>query len=76
MTEDEYTTASTELATEAATLRERLHYFENLVHDRLARDTHEHYGRINNAEKHIRDIVLRLVEIEREQIELNISKTM
>ena len=76
MTHEEFQKASTELSTEVAMLRERLHYFENLVHDRLNRDTHEHFGRINNAEKHIRDIVLRLVELEREQIELNIAKAL
>lgn len=76
MTDDEYQRALTELATEAATLRERLHYFENLVHDRLACNVEEHNSRINNAERQIRKIVLRLAEVDRERTELNIARAV
>ncbi len=75
MTDEEFNKASTGLSTEASALREELHYFENLVHDRLNRDLETHNGRINNAERRIREIVLRLVEIEREQIELNVTRS-
>ena len=67
---------SAELAAEEAGLRERLRALEALIHDRLKRDLEGNMKKIEEVERELRAIVLRLVQIEREQIELRIAREL
>lgn len=76
MTEEEFARASAELDEEARSLRDRLHTLEEIVHGKLLKDAEEHLGRIAAVERQIREIVLRLCDIEREKTDLRIVKAM
>jgi hypothetical protein len=64
------------LAAEETALRDRLRALEDELHTTLRRDPHGNAARIDAAERELRKIVLRLVEIEREQIELRLSASL
>jgi hypothetical protein len=74
MTEQEYEQAAAELTDEAARLRERLRALEQIIHGKLLPDAAKHLGRIEAIERQIVAIVLRLSEIERDQIDLRIVR--
>ena len=64
------------LASEEESLRTSLRAIEDEVHTVLRRDTHANADRLAAREREIRRIVLRLVELERERIELAISESL
>jgi hypothetical protein len=64
------------LASEESSLRTRLRALEDEIHSVLRRDSHANAERLAVHEKEIRRIVLRLVEIERERIEVTISESL
>ena len=64
------------LASEEASLRTRLREIEEEIHSVLRRDAHANAERMTEREKEVRRIVLRLVEIERERIEVTISESL
>jgi hypothetical protein len=76
MTEQEFAQASADLDAEAGALRERLQDLEELVHGKLVDETERNIVRVAAIERQIREIVLRLCEIEREQIELRVAKAL
>lgn len=76
MTEDDLGTDEARLTAERASLIERLRSLEDDVHSHQSRDKSAHADRIDSMEKEIRKIVLRLVEIEREEIELRIAASL
>ena len=64
------------LASEAASLRTRLRDIEDEIHSVLRRDAHGNVERITECEKEVRRIVLRLVELERERIEVTLTESL
>ena len=64
------------LAAEQTTLRDRLRSLEDDLQAQLRRGDHASSGDVDKVEREIRKIVLRLVAIEREQIELNIAASL
>jgi hypothetical protein len=76
MTDDEYAQASAQLDEEAGRLRERLEALEEIIHGKLIAEAEKHIGRVEAIERQIREIVLRLCEVEREQTELRIAEAM
>ncbi|MBK6427225.1 MAG: hypothetical protein IPF82_13805 [Blastocatellia bacterium] len=65
-----------ELTTEESQLRLDLSLLHDELHGKLGRDVHHHADAIANIEKRIRAIVLRLTQVERERIELNIARSL
>jgi hypothetical protein len=64
----------TRIDEEIARLREQLRTFEERIHGDLLRKPQPNINRINGIERRIRQIVLRIVELEREKIELRVAK--
>ena len=64
------------LAAEAAGLRARLRELEDQIHSTLRRNTHENIDAIQDLEREVRRIVVRLSEIERETIEARVADNM
>ena len=64
------------LAAEAAELRARLRELEDRIHSDLRRNTHDNIDTIEDVEKEVRRIVVRLSEIERETIEARVAENM
>ncbi len=76
MTEDDLGTDEARLTAERASLIERLRALEDDVQAHRSTKPGAHADRIDSLEKEIRKIVLRLVEIEREEIELRIAASL
>jgi hypothetical protein len=75
MTTDNVDARATELADEESGLKERLRAIEDEIQTKLRHEGHAG-ARIDAAERDVRKIVLRLVEIEREQIELRVAASL
>jgi hypothetical protein len=73
MTEKPLDTESARIEAEITALKEQLRAYEERIHGELKLDPDPNWNRIRGIENRIREIVLRLVELEREQIELHIS---
>ena len=76
MTVEDLETAASALAAEEASLRERLRALEDEIHSSLKRNPHANAAAIDEREREIRRIVLRLVAIERERTELEIAESL
>ena len=76
MSEPDLVAQAAALAAEETALRERLRSLEDDLHSLLRRGAHASADRADSIEREIRKIVLRLVEIEREQIELRIAASL
>ena len=64
------------LTGEEATLRDGLRSLEDDLQTQLRRGAHASGKDVDTIEREIRRIVLRLVEIEREKIELNVASSL
>ncbi len=73
MTDGDIDAQRSALDAEESELRTRLRALEELVHSRLLPDRRSNATAIDRAEREIRSVVLRLVEMERDRIELNIA---
>ncbi len=65
-----------EIAAEETRLRDELREVEDVIHTRLRRDAHANAEKIEQLEKRVRAIVLRLSALERERIELTIASRL
>lgn len=64
------------LTAEESQLRNDLSLLHDELHGNLGRDVHHHAEAIASLEKRVRAIVLRLTQLERERIELNIARSI
>jgi len=76
MTEPDLEAQAAALAAEETTLRERLRSLEDDLQSLLHGAAHASVDHADSTEREIRKIVLRLVAIEREQIELKIAASL
>jgi hypothetical protein len=76
MTAQDLDSREAALSAERDALLGRIRALEDDVHTVLMRDPHANADRIGSVEREIRKIVLRLVEIEREQIEVRIAASL
>jgi hypothetical protein len=73
MTENSLQTESARIDAEIADLKEQLRTYEERIHGDIKNQADPNWNRVRGIDNRIRDIVLRLVELEREQIELRIA---
>jgi vacuolar-type H+-ATPase subunit D/Vma8 len=76
MSVDETGAGEAALAAEAAELRARLRDLEDRIHSTLRRNAHDNSAAIQELEKEVRRIVMRLSDIERETVEARIAESM
>jgi hypothetical protein len=73
MTQNSPTPESERIDAEIALLKAQLADYEERIHGQLKKEPNPNWNRIRGIENRIREIVLRLVELEREQIEARIA---
>jgi hypothetical protein len=76
MTAEDLDARTAGLVAEESALRERLRELEDEIHSHLRRDQRGNAARIDEVEREIRRIVLRLVANERERIELAVAASL
>ena len=76
MTSEDPDSQDVALTDEEAQLRTELGSLHDELLGGLRRDLHHNADAIDTAEKRIRTIVLRLTQIERDRIELNIARAL
>ena len=64
------------IQTERERLRAQLRAFEEKVHGELLLEPKPNWNRIRGVESRIRDVVLRLVELEREEIAARVAASL